>query len=90
MKLDDKEQDNRNECVRINGLQIDKDDEKALGHNQASIKAVEEVLKPLLDANKDKLKMPTGPGQFIKNAHILLVLASTKLHTSLFGSTVIP
>ena len=71
LKLDDKEQHNRSECVRINGIQIDKEDEKALGHNQAAIKAVEEVLKPLLDANNDKLKMPTGPGQFIKNAHIL-------------------
>ena len=71
LKLDDKEQHNRNECVRMNGVEINKDDEKTLGHNQAAIKAVEEVLKPLLDANKDKLKMPTEPGRFIKNAHIL-------------------
>ncbi len=78
LKLDDKEQHNRNECVRINGIQIDKEDEKALGHNQAAIKAVEEVLKPLLDANKDKLKMPTGPGQFIKNAHILPIPKQAK------------
>jgi len=78
LKLDDKEQHNRNECVRMIGIQIDKDDEKALGHNQAAIKAVEEVLKPLLDANKDKLKMPTGPGQYIKNAHILPIPKQAK------------
>ena len=78
LKLDEKEQHNRNECVRINGIQIDKEDEKALGHNQAAIKAVEEVLKPLLDANKDKLKMPTGPGLFIKNAHILPIPKQAK------------
>ena len=71
IKLDDREQHSRNECVRINGVQVDKDLEKSLGHNQAAMKAVEEVLKPLLEANKNRLKMPTEPGQFIKNAHIL-------------------
>ena len=33
----------------------------------------------LLDANNDKLKMPTGPGQFIKNAHILPIPKHAKV-----------
>ena len=62
IKLDDREQHSRNECVQINGVQVDKDLEKNLGQNQAAIKAIEEVLKPLLEANKKSLKMPTEPG----------------------------
>ena len=76
--LDDREQHSRNECVQINGVQVDKELEKNLGQNKAATKAIEEVLKPLLEANKKSLKMPTEPVQFIKNAHILPIPKQAK------------
>lgn len=72
LKNDDLEQHDRNELIYLNGVVVDEDNEKLYGHRQAAMMAVDEVLRPLIDANKNTLKMPTEKwGDYLKNAHCL-------------------
>lgn len=72
ISIDDVEQHDRNELIYINGLVVDEAKEKIYGHRQAAMMAVDEAFRPLIEANKGSLQMPTEKwGDYLKNAHCL-------------------
>jgi hypothetical protein len=73
--IDDRHQHSRNECARFNGVHISKELEDAVGHNQAAMITIDQMLRPLLDANKSQLKMNITDHNYLKNAHCLPIPA---------------